>query len=57
MEFPRSQAHLRMVAGAAAKIAAELDDFLGMHEAEEFDTTLVNLRRLDFYVSTDPATS
>jgi ABC-type amino acid transport substrate-binding protein len=37
-------------------VVPERDDLLGKLDAGEFDATMVNLRRLDFYVSKHPAT-
>ena len=37
-------------------VIPEREDLLGKLEAGEFDATMVNLRRLDFYVSKHPAT-
>jgi ABC-type amino acid transport substrate-binding protein len=37
-------------------VIPERDDLLGKLEAGEFDATMVNLRRFDFYVSKRPAT-
>jgi ABC-type amino acid transport substrate-binding protein len=37
-------------------VVPERDDLLGKLEAGEFDVTMVNLRRFDFYVSRHPAT-
>jgi ABC-type amino acid transport substrate-binding protein len=37
-------------------VVPERDDLLGKLDAGEFDATMVNLRRLDFYVSKHPST-